>query len=136
MPRLGKQGALASLLGGFLVGFGKTAFEESPEQKKKEEKFFNWALENQGNKDLPLSTQSKIDDFLGDAFGVDVGDIIINESLEPYGIEASYIYAGDSRFTLQLMGCNADDDLCSWGQSASATRLMMDNSAEWGEVVG
>lgn len=73
---------------------------------------------------------------LATAFDVDVGDISINETQAIYSdqptVKATYVYGGQDRFSVELMGCAADDDLCSWQQSGNETRAMMASQAvEW-----
>ncbi len=65
-------------------------------------------------------------------FDVDVSEITINESLEAYGIEATYVYAGQDRFTIQLHGCDADDNLGTWQKSGDDARAMITSQiAQW-----
>jgi hypothetical protein len=72
----------------------------------------------------------KFADKLAEAFQVDINDITINESLELYGIEATYVYTGQDRFTIQLHGCLADDLLGTWQESNNDAKAMIISQIE------
>ena len=72
---------------------------------------------------------------LATAFDVPIETISYATALDEWGnIEATYRKAED-RFSLTLMGCTDDINLCDWETSAQATRdYFAANGAAWGET--